>query len=230
MFTLNDRFIVLDTETTNGLDDPMMYDLGFLVCDLRGDVYEQHSLVISDTFNDAEMMASAFYIDKMPQYRKDLQNGDRRMVSLYEAKRLLENVAKRHHVSIIVAHNAYFDYRSTNYTQRYLTKSKYRYFLPYGCELWDSLKMARATFKDDAAYTNFCQENNFLTDKGKPKLTAEVIYRYLFHDKDFIESHTGLEDCLIEKEIFTYCLNENPDFDGIAFKRKPVEPLYWWQK
>ena len=169
-------------------------------------------------------------IDKMPQYRKDLQNGDRRMVSLYEAKRLLENITKRYHVSIIVAHNAYFDYRSTNYTQRYLTKSKYRYFLPYGCELWDSLKMARATFKDDAAYTNFCQENNFLTDKGKPKLTAEVIYRYLFHDKDFIESHTGLEDCLIEKEIFTYCLNENPDLDGIAFKRKPVEPLYWWQK
>ena len=28
--------------------------------------------------------------------------------------------------------------------------------------------------------------------------------------EDFIESHTGLEDCEIEKDILIYCLQKNP--------------------
>ena len=37
------KYIVLDTETTNSLDDPMAYDIGFAVIDEFGAVYEFHS-------------------------------------------------------------------------------------------------------------------------------------------------------------------------------------------
>ena len=53
------KYIVLDTETTNSLDDPMAYDIGFAVIDEYGTVYETHSYVIADVFLDKDLMASA---------------------------------------------------------------------------------------------------------------------------------------------------------------------------
>jgi hypothetical protein len=43
-------YLTIDTETANGLDDPMMYDLGGAIHDKRGHVYETFSFVIYDVF------------------------------------------------------------------------------------------------------------------------------------------------------------------------------------
>ena len=43
-----EKFIVLDTETTNDIDCPLTYDLGFAVIDKNGKVYEKHSFVTDD--------------------------------------------------------------------------------------------------------------------------------------------------------------------------------------
>lgn len=43
-------YIVFDTEATNGLDDPLVYDLGFAVIDKTGKVYEAYSFVIYDVY------------------------------------------------------------------------------------------------------------------------------------------------------------------------------------
>lgn len=48
---------------------------------------------------------------------------------------------------------------------------------------------------------------------NRPRLTAEILYRYLTNNVDFVESHTGLEDVMIEKEIFKACLTMNPEID-----------------
>ena len=40
----------------------------------------------------------------------------------------------------------------------------------------------------------------------RPRFTAEVLWRYISKNNDFVESHTGLKDVEIEKEIFTKCL------------------------
>ena len=34
-------FLVVDVETANSLDDPMVYDVGFLVGDKQGNIYEK---------------------------------------------------------------------------------------------------------------------------------------------------------------------------------------------
>ena len=54
-----EKYLVLDTETANSLDDPIVYDIGFAVIDATGHVYESHSYVIADFFLDKELMASA---------------------------------------------------------------------------------------------------------------------------------------------------------------------------
>jgi hypothetical protein len=53
-----------------------------------------------------------------------------------------------------------------------------------------------------------------MTKNGKPQLKAEVIYKYISGNYDFDESHTGLEDVLIEKEIMAYCYRKHKTMNG----------------
>lgn len=213
------KFIVLDTETANSIDDPMCYDIGFAVIDETGKVYESHSYVIADIFLDEKkMMKEAYFADKIPQYWEDIKNGKRRLRRFKTVKKILKDVCDQYCVKIIAAHNALFDNRSLNLTQRWLTSSKYRYFFPYGVEIWDTLKMAREIFGKDEDYGRFCYENGYLTKRGQRRYTAEILYRYLTNNNNFVESHTGLEDVMIEKDILVYCLQQNPDLDGSLWK------------
>jgi hypothetical protein len=38
--------------------------------------------------------------------------------------------------------------------------------------------------------------------------SAENLYRFIIKDPNFIESHTGLEDVQIERQILWYCLRQ----------------------
>lgn len=201
-----EKYIMLDTETTNSLDDPICYDVGFAVVDKEGAIYETHSFVVAEVFLNEELMASAYFIEKVPQYWEDIKNGTRKLAKFNTIRKVLAETMKKYNTNIVIAHNARFDYRSTAKTQRYLTKSKYRYFLPYGTEIWDTLKMAREVLKNDVDYDNFCYNNNYITKRGCKRFTAEILYKFFTGDNDFVESHTGLEDVTIEKVIFVECM------------------------
>ena len=201
-----EKYIMLDTETTNSLDDPICYDVGFAVVDKEGTIYETHSFVVAEVFLNEELMESAYFIEKVPQYWEDIKKGTRKLAKFNTIRKVLAETMKKYNTNIVIAHNARFDYRSTAKTQRYLTKSKYRYFLPYGTEIWDTLKMAREVLKNDVDYDNFCYNNNYVTKRGCKRFTAEILYRFFTGDNDFVESHTGLEDVTIEKVIFAECM------------------------
>lgn len=211
------KFIVLDTETTNSLDDPLTYDIGFAVIDEKGKVYESYSFVIAEIFLDKELMKSAYFANKIPQYWQDIKDGKRKLAKLLTVKKILTKVMKDNHINIVIAHNARFDYKSLATTQRFLTSSKYRYFLPYGTEVYCTLKMARQALKNNEEYDNFCYNNGYLTKRGCKRYTAEILYRFLTGQNDFVESHTGLEDVMIEKEIFVFCM-ENGVENGRLWK------------
>lgn len=209
-----EKFIVIDTETTNSIDDPICYDIGFAVVDAKGKVYEQHSYVVADIFLDKELMSYAYFADKIPQYWEDIKAGKRKLRRFKTIKMIFKDVCKQYGIKKIFAHNARFDNRSLNLTQRYLTSSKFRYFFPYNTEIWDTLKMSRNTLKNIESYDRFCWENDYITKRGCKRYTAEIIYRFITGDNDFEEKHTGLEDVLIEKEILKYCLKHDPNFNG----------------
>ena len=203
-------YLTIDTETANGLDDPMMYDLGGAIHDKSGRVYETFSFVIYDIFcADRALFDTAYYAAKRPMYEADIANGSRRIVSIFTARRHVADLCKKYNVKAIIAHNARFDYRATNYTLRYVTKSAFRYFLPYGVPMWDTLKMAQDTICQQPTYQRWCKERGFCKANGQPRATAEILYRYIMQDEEFIEDHTGLEDVLIEKEIFVKCMAQH---------------------
>ena len=203
-----EKFIVLDTETTNSIDDPLVYDIGWAVVDKTGKVYETYSFVVADIFLDKELMQSAYFADKIPTYWEEIKSGDRILARFWNIRKIFHNCARNHNVKKFFAHNMRFDYRSTNLTQRFLTSSKFRYFFPYGAEICDTLKMARQVLKENADYENFCYENQYLTKRGCRRYTAEIIYRFISNNLQFEEEHTGLADVLIEKEILRFCFQQ----------------------
>lgn len=203
-------YLVFDTETANGFDDPIVYDIGGAIVDKKGKVYEDFSFIIYETFCQMkDLMQSAYYANKIPKYQEQIDNGERKIVKYATAKKIINSLCRKYNVKAIMAHNARFDYRSTTRTQRYLTKSKYRYFLPYGIELWDTLKMAQDTICKQVGYKEWCYNNGYLTKNGRVRATAEILYRYISGEDEFVESHTGLEDVMIEKEIFVHCMRQN---------------------
>lgn len=211
-------YLTIDTETTNGFDDPMVYDIGGCIHDKKGNVMETFSFIIYETFcGMKDLMASAYYAEKIPMYQEQIDKGERKIVKFATAKRHIKALCEKYNVKAIIAHNMRFDYRSTTRTQRYLTKSKYRFFLPYGIPLWDTLKMAQDTICKQWTYKEWCYKNGYLTKNGRVRATAEILYKYVSGDIDFKESHTGLEDVLIEKEIFAKCMAQHKPMRKLCF-------------
>ena len=220
MINTRTRIMMIDTEATNGLDCPIVYDVGYQIFSLDEGVLCERSFVNADVFCDAELMASAYFADKIPDYWQEIVSGQRILKKWFNIKKQIAEDCKKYGVEIACAHNAAFDNRALNITQRYQTTSKYRYFLPFGVEWWDTLKMARETLKQNEDYGTFCYENDYLTSRGCRRYTAEIIYRWLTGNADFEESHTGLEDVKIERQIFEYCVNKNPEIDGRLWKEE----------
>ena len=211
--------LVLDTETANtartedgklDTSSVLMYDCGWSIVDTKGNVYKEQSFVNRDIFvYERELMDSAYYGWKIPQYVEDLRNGKREMASTYEIRKAMLADMELYHITEVVAHNARFDRDALDTIQRWTTKSKYRYWFPYGIEVWDTMKMARDVIHKMPTYRKFCEKHGFLTKNGRLSATAENLYRFIIKDPTFKESHTGLEDVQIEREIMFYCFRQH---------------------
>jgi DNA polymerase III epsilon subunit-like protein len=223
--------IMMDTETANtiafdnklDMSNVLPYDIGMAPVDDDGKVLETISLVIEEIFYGMpDLMKSAYYAEKIPQYEREIAEGKRKVVNVYQAHKILRTLLKKYKTNIVVSHNARFDSIALKNLSRYLTKSKYREFLPCGTEYYDTLKMARDTICKEQDYIEFCVTNGYMTKHKTPRAraTAEILYRYIKRDLEFIEAHTGLEDCLIEAEIMTYIYKNYKEFRKALYEKR----------
>ena len=121
-------YIVLDTETTNNMDFPFVYDLGFSVVDKTGKVYYKRSFVIYDIYVLCkDLMKTAYYAEKLPQYEIDLKSKKRELVRFSTARKIILDTMKKYNVYAVMAHNMRFDLNALNTTLRIITSSKQRY-------------------------------------------------------------------------------------------------------
>lgn len=210
--------MVVDTETANTFYDEnglnsssaLVYDCGWCVMATNGKIYEERSFINSDVFiKEKDLMASSYYAKKIPNYWRDIWAGKRKVATTYEIRKaMMEDIAK-YNIKEVMAHNASFDYRVLNSTQRYMTKSAFRYWFPKDIEIWDTMKMSRDVILKMPTYRKFCEANDILTKTGKLSVSAEALYKFIIKDMNFKESHTGLEDVQIEREIFLYCRRQH---------------------
>lgn len=224
--------IMLDTETANTIVEEdgnlnmryvLPYDIGFAVIDSKGNIYEKFSFVNEDIFCDEyQLMISAYYADKIPNYIRDLAQGKRVLANTYAIRTILFDMIEKYDCQFVCAHNARFDVVACNNIQRWTTKSKYRYFFPRKVEIWDTLRMAQDVILKMPTYIAFCEKYGFMTKHKtpRPQATAEVLYRFITGNLDFAESHTGLEDVEIETEILKYCVRQHKPMRKVLYEKK----------
>lgn len=208
------------------MSNVLVYDIGWAVIDTHGGIYETASYVNRQIFCDErDLMRTAYYGWKIPRYVEDLRAGRRKMADWWEIRQALLETLEKYGITEVCAHNAFFDHNAVNITQRYLTASKYRYFFPFGSvEFWDTWKMAKDVIVPMPTYVAFCEEHGYMVRPGKPRATAETLYRFISGIEDFEESHTGLEDVLIEAEILWYCFRQHKPMRKLLFENPKEFP------
>lgn len=224
---MKDLYMVFDTETCNTpkvdgqLDTScgQVYDFGLQIVDNEGYVYEEMSFVNEDVFFGLpQAMQEAYFADKIPQYLMDIRMGKRKIINTWQMYKVVRELVEKYNIKAFIAHNARFDVRVLNATLRYQTKSKRRYFFPYGIPIWDTMTMANDTICKQSNYRKFCLDNGYMTNHKVPQVrkTAEILWRFLTQDNEFVESHTGLEDVQIEAQIFAECVRRHRRMERLA--------------
>lgn len=207
-------FVVLDTETANSVEQPLPYDIGYAIVDREGNIYEQRSFIIYEIYcQEKDLMRSAYYAEKIPNYEKDIKAGTRKIVGIWTARKTLLADMKKYNTKTVCAYNMNFDKRALNNDIRYISKSWARWFFPYSTEFQCIWHMACTCILNRKSFIRFAEENGFISEKGNIQTSAEVAYRYITKNPDFVESHTGLEDVIIETAIMAYCNKQHKKFE-----------------
>ena len=207
-------YLVLDVETANSTDDPLVYDLGGAVCDKKGNIYDTFSFIVRDIFDlESDLMQSAYYAKKIPLYHNGLNQGQFQRVSFYTARKHVLDLIKCYSITEVYAYNANFDRNALNKTQRWLSKSKYRYFLPFGVKFNCIWHMACQTICSQKTYYNWATANGLVSPAGNLKTSAETVYAYISNQDQFEEDHTGLQDVLIEVAILAHVFRQHKKVD-----------------
>lgn len=213
-------FLVVDVETANSTEQALTYDVGFSVCDKQGRVYESRSYAISDIFFDekkiygnTELMDSAYYAQKLPQYYDGMRSGAWKVAPLLVVRKEIHQLMKEYNISVVCAYNCHFDKSALNTTLRYVSKSALRWFFPYNTEFYCIWNMACQTICKQKNFLKFCLENGLYSASGNCKTSAEVVWAYLTDNVDFEEKHTGLEDVKIEVQIMAHCFRQHKSMD-----------------
>lgn len=209
--------MVIDTETANCVECPLPYDVGYQIVNLEtGEVLTEKSFVVAEIFFDKELMEQAYFADKIPQYWKEIKEGKRKVMGIFNVRKAIINDMKKFDVHKVGAYNMGFDKRATNNDIRYISGSFLRWFFPYGTEFFCIWNMACTSILDTKDFADFAVKNGFVSEHGNIQTSAEIAYRYITGKTDFEEAHTGLEDVKIEREILLAVLrsgmeyNENP--------------------
>lgn len=207
--------MVVDIETANDVDEGIAYDIGFIVADTKGNIYEQGSYMVQEMFFDyKDLLETAYYYKKLPQYWKEYHEGKREIRSILTIKRIMNSLIYQYRIKDIYAYNCAFDSYGLNRTIRYLTKSKSRYFFQKGLNFYCIWNIACQTIFQSTKNQKIALQNIWYNENTQNMLTsAEMANRYITGNAGFKEAHTGLEDVYIEYQILLKCLSQHKKLD-----------------
>lgn len=242
-----------DEKKAISIAKPLIYDLGWTVCDAKGKIYRKRSYLITEIFSVPSVFNTAYYKEKRPQYLEKLKNGSITLKTWKEATAILENDLKE--VQAVGAYNAAFDFKKAiPFTEKYieaLYSSDFQRWEEVQEKVCANIARGKKAAKRDGApefdpctftfrgisypifdiwglackhllntdeYRTACLANNWITSSGKYYQTsAEKAFAYLMNDREFLESHTAIEDAEIESAIFGKVV-EKVGIKGIEFE------------
>ena len=130
-------YLVLDTETCTlpfaeelvhgdselkkkiAIAKPLVYDIGWTICDRKGKIYDKKQFLIAETFSVPSIFNTAYYAEKRPIYIDMLSKGLTSIKPWDEAMETLINDMKK--VDAVGAFNAMFDFKKAiPFTESYI--------------------------------------------------------------------------------------------------------------
>lgn len=261
-------YLVVDTETATlpfvneiaqsaeskkaiAIAKPLVYDIGWTICDRRGNIYKKAQYLIAETFAVPAIFNTAYYAEKRPVYLKMLEEGETFIKPWNEV--MAEFTADMDSVNAVGAFNSMFDFKKAIpftelyikqlYSPNYYNWEKDQIKLCYQLladkkpakkntefeptifrfrgktyNLFDLWGLAVNHLLNNQKYKDKCIEYNLFTASGTYfKSSAESTYRYICDKYDFIESHTALDDALIETFILSKIAKRHAITIGIDF-------------
>lgn len=203
----------------------LCYDLGYIVAEKHGNtVYAERSFAIGDVFfqSTPDTMASAYYGDKLPQYRTNYHDGGEWTLRRWaEARAQFQQDCWDFDITEVWAFNARFDRAVTNATTYFISQGMQPWFTPYGVQ-WFDIWRAASVLTGTKRYVRWAILNGYTSAKGNPQTNVEVLTRYLNDDHTFTERHTALDDSRHEyaifQRIYRYSHNATPDKMGDGWR------------
>lgn len=196
------KVLVFDTETIS-LNKAFIYNLGYVVVDTEtGEILATRDFVIKQVYDNKALFATAYYSNKRPLYTSKMKAKKCRKVNWGDACRVMLKDIKDYGIKQVYAYNSDFDEKAFYFTHLFF-KNKRRP-LDY-VVVNDIMDLIKPIIKSKE-YKEFCKANNYLTSSNRVKQTAEIVYRFVSGNNDFIEEHTALNDSMIEMSILLKCL------------------------
>lgn len=261
-------YMVVDTETATlplvgelchsadekkklAIAKPLVYDIGWTICDRQGTIYRTQQFLIAETFSVPAIFNTAYYADKRPIYLQMLAEGKTTIKPWREVMEIF--MADLEQVDAVGAFNSMFDFKKAiPFTELYINKlyspSYYEWenyqreachfilnnpprkeksddfeadlfrFRGNEYQLFDLWELATRHLLNNSSYKNQCLKHNNLTASGIYfKTSAETSYQYLCDKYDFVESHTALDDAMIETYILGKIAKRHAINPGIIF-------------
>ena len=131
-------YMVLDTETATmpfvdglglsaeqkkrvAISKPLVYDIGWVLCDRNGNIFEKKQFLIAETFSVPSVFNTAYYREKRPIYLEMIKN--REITVLPWAAVLEELLSDLDMVEAVAAYNAMFDFKKAiPFTDLYISQ------------------------------------------------------------------------------------------------------------
>lgn len=214
MNRLNDKrvkkILVLDVETI-GVGEKAIFDIGYIICDKKGNKFIKKSYLIKEVFEDKKRMEKAYYFNKYPKYLQGIKEGTFIVETWENVMREMWGLIKKYDIKQISAYNLSFDLGAIEFTNKELRGKEFRMF--------DKLEkqciygLAVETICQQKTYQKQFHDKKIFTASGKfLSGTAESVWKYCQQKFDFVEEHMGIFDCEIEVDIMARCYRQNKKF------------------
>lgn len=192
------KIFLFDTEAVGLQPFNFIYDIGWIITNKQGEISQRRNFLVREIITDGKKMTGAFFARKIfSYYIPAINSGKIRLVSWETIFNIMYEDLKE--CSTIAAYNIGYDLAALRNTANILNYGEEIIFddLNILC-LWN---FACRSILNSRNYRKTARKNGWLSPSGNFKSSAECAYRYVTNQRNFIESHTALDDCLIENDI-----------------------------
>ena len=209
--------VIFDTETTS-LNKPFSYNIGYVIADDYGNTLLHKDFVIEQIWHNLPLFNTAYYADKRPIY----VNAMRQRVTImkkfgYVCQEMIRDF-KMYNIELAFAYNSNFDEKVFEFNCDW-----FKCINPFDNIAIHDIRGFVHNFLVDNDYFAFCDKYELYTECGHYSTTAEVVYRYLCNNNEFIEDHTALSDALIETEILFACVIKGAKLKENYLTKRSIE-------